>query len=87
MGPWNMGPGFRIVAILCVMASLAIFYVGVQPPNELALKVFGWIALITAAAWFGIERRRFKGPPTGAEIARRQSEIAAAEVVVGQASA
>ena len=87
MGPWNMGPGFRIVAILCVMASLAIFYIGVQPPNELALKVLGWIALITAAAWFGFERRRFKGPPTGAEIARRQAEIAAAEVAVGQASA
>ena len=34
--------------------------------------------------WFGIEARRFKGPPIGAEIARRQAEIAVAEKAVGE---
>jgi hypothetical protein len=29
--------------------------------------------------WFGFESRRFKGPPFGEEVARRQAEIAAAE--------
>jgi amino acid transporter len=83
MGPWDMGPSFRIIAVLCIAISLAIFYIGVQPPNELALKVMIWIAGITAIAWFGVERRRFKGPPMGDEIARRQAAIAAAEVAIG----
>ena len=85
MGPWDMGPSFRIVAVLCIAISLAIFYIGVQPPNELALKVLGWIAVITAIAWFGLEMRRFKGPPIGDEITQRQAEIAAAEAAIGEA--
>ena len=85
MGPWDMGPSFRIVAVLCIAISLTIFYVGVQPPNELALKVLGWIAVITAIAWFGLEMRRFKGPPIGDEITQRQAEIAAAEAAIGEA--
>ncbi len=87
MGPWDMGPSFRIVAVLCIAISLTIFYIGVQPPNELALKVLAWIAVITAIAWFGLEMRRFKGPPTGDEITRRQAEIAAAEVAIGEVAA
>ena len=84
MGPWDMGPSFRIVAVLCIVISLTIFYIGVQPPNELALKVLMWIAVITAIAWFGVEMRRFKGPPMGDEIAHRQAAIAAAEVAIGE---
>jgi hypothetical protein len=34
--------------------------------------------------WFGFESRRFKGPPIGEEVARRQAEIAAAEKAVGE---
>ena len=33
MGAWDMGPGFRVVAGLCIVIALVIFYVGVQPPN------------------------------------------------------
>ena len=58
---------------------------GVQPPNDFALKVVGVIALLTAIAWFGIENRRFKGPPIGDRIAARAAEIAAAEAAVGEA--
>ena len=34
---------------------------------------------LTAVVWFGFERRRFKGPPIGDEVAKRQAQIAAAE--------
>jgi amino acid transporter len=79
MGPWDMGPAFRIVAVLCIAISLGIFYVGVQPPNGQALTVLLAIFAITGTLWLLVERRRFKGPPIGAEIARRQALIAAAE--------
>ena len=85
MGPWDMGPAFRIVALLCIAIAGVIFYVGVQPPNDFALKVLEAIALLTVLAWFGIEKRRFKGPPVGDRIAARAAEIAAAEAAVGQA--
>jgi amino acid transporter len=87
MGPWDMGPAFRIVAALCVIISLVIFYIGVQPPNQLALEVLAYIAVITALAWFGLEMRRFKGPPMGKDIEARAAEIAAAEAAVGERSA
>ena len=80
MGPWDMGPGFRIVASLCVIISVGIFFIGVQPPNEQALIVLVVIVVAALAIWLASERRRFKGPPIGAEIARRQAQIAASEV-------
>ena len=85
MGPWDIGPAFRVIAVFCIGISVVVFYVGVQPPNDFALKVVGVIGLLTAIAWFGIENRRFKGPPIGHQIAARAAEIAAAEAAVGEA--
>jgi hypothetical protein len=37
-----------------------------------------------AVLWFGLERRRFKGPPIGKVLEERQTIIAAEEKAVGQ---
>lgn len=79
MGPWDMGPAYRVVGVLAIAAIALIFYLGVQPPNGAALTITLVFLAITAVVWFGFERRRFKGPPIGDEVARRQAEIAAAE--------
>ena len=63
MGPWDMGPVFRLVALLAVFAAALIFFLGIQPPNDAALKITVVFLLITVVVWFGFERRRFKGPP------------------------
>jgi hypothetical protein len=39
---------------------------------------------LTVIVWFGLERRRFQGPPMGEMIKRRQAEIAAAEAAIGE---
>jgi amino acid transporter len=36
-------------------------------------------AIFLVVLWFGLENKRFKGPPMGAEIAKRQAAIAARE--------
>lgn len=85
MGPWDMGANYRVVGVLTIAAIALVFYLGVQPPNDAAL----WITLVflaaTALIWFGFERRRFKGPPTGETVARLQAEIAAAEKALAAA--
>ncbi len=85
-GPWSIGGVlFRIVAILSLVAMAIIFYAGIQPPNDWALPItLGFIA-VSLVIWLLIENRRFKGPPIGDEIKRRQAEIAAAEAAVGEA--
>ena len=40
--------------------------------------------LQSAVVWFGLERRRFKGPPIGDAVKRRAHEIAEAERLVGE---
>ncbi|MBL8536973.1 MAG: amino acid permease [Hyphomonadaceae bacterium] len=86
MGPWNIGPIYRVIALLCVAIAGVIFYIGVQPPNDKALVFLGVIGAITLVVWFGLEMRRFKGPPIkDEEIALRQAQIAAAEKAVGEA--
>ncbi|WP_027488009.1 amino acid permease [Allorhizobium undicola] len=86
MGPWNMGIGaYKLVGCLAILAMAAIFIIGVQPPNQWALYITVGFLVLTAAIWLLFEQRRFKGPPIGEEVARRQAEIAAAEQAVGEA--
>ncbi|KQS97845.1 MULTISPECIES: amino acid permease [unclassified Rhizobium] len=85
MGPWNLGEGvFKLFAVLTILAMILIFVLGVQPPNDPALYVTVGFLILTGIVWFGFEKRRFRGPPIGAEVERRAAEIAAAEKAVGQ---
>lgn len=84
MGPWNIGAWYRVFAILSIVSMVLIFFIGVQPPNQNALWITIAFLVLTAVVWFGVERRRFKGPPIGDEIARRRAEIAAAEAAIGE---
>ncbi len=84
MGPWDLGDSFRIVAVLCILIDILIFYIGVQAPNDKALWITVIFAAVTLAVWFLLEQRRFQGPPMGEMIAKRQAEIKAAEVAVGE---
>lgn len=63
MGPWNMGPLFRVVAALVGLLLVMIFVIGVQPPNDKALPITIGFLVLTAVLWYGLERRRFRGPP------------------------
>jgi amino acid transporter len=86
MGPWNMGIGaYKLVAVLAIIAMIVIFFIGVQPPNDWALEITVGFLVLTAVVWFVFENRRFQGPPIGDAIAKRKSEIAAAEAAVGEA--
>ncbi len=85
MGPWNLGKGmFKLFAVLTILAMILIFVLGIQPPNEWALYITVGFLVLSGIIWFGFESRRFRGPPIGDEVARRQAEIAAAEKAVGQ---
>jgi hypothetical protein len=135
MGPWDLGPAFRIVAGLAMAAMVLIFGIGIQPPNDKAFFItvgffailavvwfvrsfpplysfIGGLAVIVLSAVFGLQSfqdnavagnpwrldvillnlalllalvgihsmsRVFQGPPTGADIEKRQRDIARAE--------
>ncbi len=83
MGPWDLGPAvFKLFAFLSIISMVLIFVIGVQPPNDMALKITIGFLVLTAIVWFAFENRRFKGPPIGDMIAKRQAEIAAAEAAL-----
>ena len=87
MGPWDIGGWFPVFAVLSILSMILIFVIGVQPPNDAALWITVAFLALTAVVWFFFERRRFKGPPIGDEIARRAREIAEAERAVGEEAA
>jgi amino acid transporter len=66
MGPWNLGRWYRPLAVLSVAGCVGLIVVGMQPPNQQSAWVVGGAALALALAWFGIARRRFRGPPQAA---------------------
>ncbi len=85
MGPWDIGPMYKVVAVIVTIMVAIICYVGVQPPSDIALKVFAWFIGITLVVWFGFENKRFKGPPTGADIEARAKAIEEAEKAINKA--
>jgi amino acid transporter len=66
MGPWDLGRLYRPLAVLSVVGCVILIIVGMQPPNERSIWVVGGTSLVLAAAWFGIARHRFPGPPQAA---------------------
>jgi hypothetical protein len=86
MGPFNLGAWYRPLAIASVLGCALLIFTSVQPPNDKALVITLIAAAVTAALWFGLEHRRFQGPPQGVMIQTRQAAIAAAERAVGQDS-
>jgi amino acid transporter len=63
MGPWHLGPWYRPLAILSALGCLFLILVGMQPPNQQAAWIVGVVVVLMTIIWFGLERRRFKGPP------------------------
>ena len=61
--PWSLGPWYRPLAAVSVLGSLFLIGVGMQPPNQSAVFVVGGMSALLAVVWFGLERRRFPGPP------------------------
>jgi amino acid transporter len=83
MGPWDLGPWYRVLAVICVAGCVLFVAIGVAPPNDKAL----WITLgslaLTAAVWFGFERRNFAGPPVA--ILSQKAHAQAADALVSPA--
>ncbi|HUC86202.1 MAG TPA: hypothetical protein VL970_13480, partial [Candidatus Acidoferrales bacterium] len=62
-GPWHLGKWYRPLALVSVAGCGGLIVIGIQPPNEIAIKILGGALLLMLVAWFGFERKRFKGPP------------------------
>ena len=85
-GPFTLGMLFVPAAALIGVGAVALVVIGLQPPNDVLQTYAAGVVVLLAVAWFGVERRRFQGPPVGEQIERRYSEIAAQERVVGEAA-
>ena len=83
-GPYRLnGTVSKLFAVITIFGVAVLGYAGIQPPNDIVINYALGLVIVLAVAWFGLERRRFKGPPIGDEIARRQSAIAQAEKELG----
>ena len=85
MGPFDIGPWYRVVCVLCIIGALILFYIGVQPPNDKALTITGGMIVLLIVAWFAGVRTRFQGPPSEQEAKERLAKLQELEQRVGEA--
>lgn len=78
-GPFNLGKFSKPNAVLAIIGGLILAWVGFQPPNQKVGYLIVGMAGVMVLLWYGLERRRFEGPPTGERIAARQAQIAETE--------
>jgi amino acid transporter len=84
-GPWAMSAGlFKLVCLLSIIGKGIIFFIAIQPPNDKVLWIVIGFILLSILLWFGVENKRFQGPPIGDEIKKRAAAIAAAEKAIGE---
>ncbi len=86
-GPFNLGALSKPNAILAVVGGLILAWTGFQPPNQKVLYVTVGLVVVLVVLWYGLERRRFAGPPTGDQIAARQGSIAKIEAELEKGAA
>ena len=70
MGPWQLGRWYRPLAVVCVVYCVLLIAIGMAPPNDQAAWMVGGTLLLMFAAWWGVERKRFRGPPAVAPAER-----------------
>ncbi|CAN0324219.1 unnamed protein product, partial [Phaeothamnion confervicola] len=100
-GPFRLGVWSKPFAIITVLGAVILAYAGTQPPfNPIILPLFPdlvfplnqltnpliFLAVALALGWFLSENKRFKGPPIGGDIAKRQAIIAAQEKALAAAA-
>ncbi|MCC6235622.1 MAG: amino acid permease [Verrucomicrobiales bacterium] len=68
MGPWSLGRWYRPLSAVATVGCVFLVILGVQPPNQQALPIVGGTLLAMVLIWFGLERRRFRGPPSGVRL-------------------
>ncbi len=78
-GPFRLGVWSKPLGIITVLGVLVLMYAGIQPPFDILINYAIGLIVLMLVLWFGVESRRFKGPPVGDEIAKRQAAIAAQE--------
>ncbi|MEQ1880336.1 MAG: amino acid permease [Burkholderiales bacterium] len=83
-GPFHLGGASKLVAVLAIIGCALLIFVGVQEPYEKVGYLIVAMLVAMIVIWVAFESRRFKGPPIGEIIAKRQAEIVAAEKAVGE---
>jgi amino acid transporter len=85
-GPFRLGALSKPLAILTVLGTLMVIFIGIQPPNDILISYGLGLIVLMALLWFGVARVRFPGPPIGeAAVSARMAEILAEEKAVGEA--
>ncbi|MDR5832208.1 amino acid permease [Caballeronia sp. LP006] len=64
-GPFRLGVWSKPCGVVAVVGGMFIVWVGLQPPTEILRHYFVGLFAVLAVGWFGLERRRFPGPPAG----------------------
>jgi amino acid transporter len=92
-GPFCLNGGVsKLFAVITIIGVVLLAYGGIQVPNDIlinyaiglvVLLIVIWVFIEWVAPAIGLEALRFKGPPIGADIAKKQAEIAAAEKALG----
>lgn len=85
-GPFRLGAWSKPLAVIVLLGVAVLMYAGIQPPFDILINYAVGLIVLLLVGWFAYERSRFKGPPIGEEIKRRQAEIAARERALAEAA-
>jgi hypothetical protein len=84
-GPFRLGALSKPFAAIATVGAFCIVFIGIQPPNNILISYVVGMLVLLVLGWFLMERKRFPGPPIGAEVAKRQALILQEEMAIDAA--
>ncbi|NHN89005.1 amino acid permease [Acetobacter conturbans] len=80
-GPFRLGALSTPFAVLTVIGSIGLVWIGIQPPNDILISYVVGIVVVLLGGWFLVEKRRFKGPPLGGTVSTSTEKMMDEEIV------
>ncbi len=74
-GPFRLGVWSKPCGVVAILGGIFIVWVGLQPPTDVLRYYFVGLFALLMLGWFGLERRRFRGPPAGLEAGSHEREL------------
>jgi hypothetical protein len=80
MGPWQLGIWFKPLALVSIIGTSGLLFIGTQPPSEKAGYLVLALTVVLILGWFLFAESRFKGSPVSLDSLQNKIDFLSEDI-------